>query len=223
MKPHVRNGLLPSLLKALMMGRSQTQKIMKESVDKVERLIMDGRQKALKIVANAMYGFTGSDRACIKPLREQLGCLVKHLLWFQFTNVLIILLLLNYQQYLECALGMFVYMFIWYTDSNHPSSVRCFGCTPGAQASPLQCIPLADSCLALGAATCRRACEIIEDLGALGVLGNKATTIRVIYAQTDSLFAFIPNASVEESIGKLLCIAVHILFTMIPVALTIRM
>lgn len=64
-KPHIREGLLPSLLRALMMGRSQTQKKMKESLNSIERSIMDGRQKALKVVANAIYGFTGSNRAAV--------------------------------------------------------------------------------------------------------------------------------------------------------------
>lgn len=50
----------------------------------------------------------------------------------------------------------------------------------GAGASPLQCVPLADSCLALGAASCRRAIEMIpllvapyqssEDAQAAGLL-----------------------------------------------------
>lgn len=53
--------------------------------------VLDGRQKALKVTANALYGFTG------------------------------------------------------------------------AQASPLQCAPLADSCLALGAATCRSAAAAIGE------------------------------------------------------------
>jgi DNA polymerase family B len=38
----------------------------------------------------------------------------------------------------------------------------------GAQVSMLQCAPMADSCLALGAASTRRAREILEDLAATG-------------------------------------------------------
>ena len=44
----------------------------------------------------------------------------------------------------------------------------------GAQASPLQCVPLADSCLALGAASCRRAKTLLEDLCENGSLGPLA-------------------------------------------------
>jgi hypothetical protein len=55
-----------------------------------ERAVLDGRQKALKLCSNALYGFTG------------------------------------------------------------------------AQASPMQALPLADSCLAMGAASCRKAVELVN-------------------------------------------------------------
>ncbi|GMH36104.1 hypothetical protein BSKO_03972 [Bryopsis sp. KO-2023] len=127
-KSDFRKGVLPSLLSALMIGRAETRQKIKKSEDAVERLVLDGRQKALKTVANAMYGFTG------------------------------------------------------------------------AQASPLQCVPLADSCLALGASTCKRAREVIEDLAKFGALGEPAKSARVIYAQTDSLFALIPDATAKEAL-----------------------
>lgn len=68
---------------------------------KARSAVLDGRQKALKLTANALYGFTG------------------------------------------------------------------------AQASPLQCAPLADSCLALGAATCRTAAAGISEALDKGLLGPK--------------------------------------------------
>ena len=68
---------------------------------KARSAVLDGRQKALKLTANALYGFTG------------------------------------------------------------------------AQASPLQCAPLADSCLALGAATCRSAAAAIGEAFDKGLLGPK--------------------------------------------------
>jgi hypothetical protein len=55
--------------------------------------------------------------------------------------------------------------------------------TISPQASPLQCVPLADSCLALGAAACRGAVETIGRLVADGGLGPKASGGRVVYAQ----------------------------------------
>ena len=71
------------------------------SAGAAERAVLDGRQKALKLTANALYGFTG------------------------------------------------------------------------AGASPLQCVPLADSCLALGAATCRAAIQRIQEAVEREELGPK--------------------------------------------------
>ena len=63
----------------------------------------------------------------------------------------------------------------------------------GAQASPLQCVPLADSCLALGAASCRAAVDALHAAAAGGELGALGRDARVVYGQTDSLCA--PHAA----------------------------
>ena len=63
----------------------------------------------------------------------------------------------------------------------------------GAQASPLQCVPLADSCLALGAASCRAAVDALHAAAAGGELGDLGRDARVVYGQTDSLCA--PHAA----------------------------
>lgn len=44
----------------------------------------------------------------------------------------------------------------------------------GAQASPLQCIQLADSCLALGAQSCQHAKSVLDELCSSGKLGAHA-------------------------------------------------
>lgn len=44
-----------------------------------------------------------------------------------------------------------------------------------------------------------RAKEILEDLAAGGRLGPSAKGARVVYAQTDSLFAHLPNATPLEA------------------------
>lgn len=75
------------------------------------------------------------------------------------------------------------------------------GHAAGAQASPLQCVPLADSCLSLGAAACRRAIELVGDHVASGELGASAAGGRVIYAQTDSVFVLFPKASAAEAVA----------------------
>jgi DNA polymerase delta subunit 1 len=59
-KPSVRQGLLPEILSDLLNARSQAKKDMKNATDEFERDVMNGRQLALKISANSVYGFTGA-------------------------------------------------------------------------------------------------------------------------------------------------------------------
>jgi DNA polymerase delta subunit 1 len=49
----------------------------------------------------------------------------------------------------------------------------------GAQASPLQCAALADSCLAMGAATCKTAAAAITAALQQGLLGPKGEAVKV--------------------------------------------
>ena len=58
-KQSVRKGILPTILAALINARSATRKVLKETEDPAQRAVLDSRQKALKITANALYGFTG--------------------------------------------------------------------------------------------------------------------------------------------------------------------
>ena len=58
-KPHIRQGLLPSILAALVSARKQTRAALKTEGSRAQRAVLDSRQKALKLCANALYGFTG--------------------------------------------------------------------------------------------------------------------------------------------------------------------
>ncbi|KAF8067421.1 POLD1 [Scenedesmus sp. PABB004] len=156
-KPSTSPGVLPSILSALVGARATTRAALKAAQQQLaaarerERgggpapapgggggataaqlvaraAVLDGRQKALKTTANALYGFTG------------------------------------------------------------------------AGASMLQCVPLADACLALGAAACRGAIETITAALRDGALGPCAAGGRVIYAQTDSVFVHLPAASPAEAV-----------------------
>ncbi|KAK9810365.1 hypothetical protein WJX72_009511 [[Myrmecia] bisecta] len=127
-KSEVRKGILPTILGALITARAATRQTLKNTENAYMRAVLDSRQKALKLTANALYGFTG------------------------------------------------------------------------AQASPLQCVPLADSCLAMGAQSCRKAREVLEASAAAGALGPHAAGAKVIYGQTDSLFAHFPQASAGQAI-----------------------
>lgn len=60
MVPEVRTGILPTILAALMTARAATRAALKQSTDPTRRAILDSRQKAIKLIANASYGFTGA-------------------------------------------------------------------------------------------------------------------------------------------------------------------
>ena len=59
-KPHVKKGILPIILEELIAARKQAKKELKEAKDPFVRAVLDGRQLALKISANSVYGFTGA-------------------------------------------------------------------------------------------------------------------------------------------------------------------
>jgi len=128
-KPSVRPGILPSILAALISARKATKQQLKDTASPVHRAVLDSRQKALKVTANALYGFTG------------------------------------------------------------------------AQASPLQCAALANVCLAYGAASCRKARDVLPAAAAEGRLGAAGIGATVIYGHTDSLFVSLPQCqSVVDAI-----------------------
>jgi DNA polymerase delta subunit 1 len=120
--PTIRRGVLPAILEALTRARAAVREQLHHVEDPAMRAVLDSRQKALKITANALYGFTG------------------------------------------------------------------------AQASPLQCAPLADSCLAIGARSCVRAKEVLEAAATDGRLGFAGAGAKIIYGHTDSLFVELPAA-----------------------------
>lgn len=59
-KPHVRRGILPEILDNLLKARKRAKEMMKEEKDPFRYKVLDGRQLALKMSANSVYGFTGA-------------------------------------------------------------------------------------------------------------------------------------------------------------------
>ncbi|VDB88666.1 unnamed protein product [Peniophora sp. CBMAI 1063] len=55
-----RKGLLPSVLEDLIAARKRAKADLKKETDPFKRAVLDGRQLALKISANSVYGFTGA-------------------------------------------------------------------------------------------------------------------------------------------------------------------
>lgn len=59
-KASKQKGLLPTILEELLAARKRAKKDMKAATDPLEKAVLDGRQLALKISANSVYGFTGA-------------------------------------------------------------------------------------------------------------------------------------------------------------------
>ncbi|RUS68436.1 hypothetical protein EGW08_023802, partial [Elysia chlorotica] len=59
-KASVRKGLLPAILEQLLAARKKAKSDLKNETDPFKRKVLDGRQLALKLSANSVYGFTGA-------------------------------------------------------------------------------------------------------------------------------------------------------------------
>ena len=59
-KASVRKGILPQILDELLSARKQAKRDMKAATDPFEKAVQNGRQLALKVSANSVYGFTGA-------------------------------------------------------------------------------------------------------------------------------------------------------------------
>lgn len=57
-----REGLLSKILTNLLEARARAKKDLKSEADPFRKAVLDGRQRALKIAANSVYGFTGAVR-----------------------------------------------------------------------------------------------------------------------------------------------------------------
>merc|ERR1719375_439427 len=59
-KAQTRRGLLPMILDELLTARKKAKKDMNTAEDPLKKMVLNGRQLALKISANSVYGFTGA-------------------------------------------------------------------------------------------------------------------------------------------------------------------
>lgn len=59
-KASVRKGLLPEILENLLAARKRAKGELQRETDPFKRQVLDGRQLALKVSANSVYGFTGA-------------------------------------------------------------------------------------------------------------------------------------------------------------------
>ncbi|XP_055807609.1 DNA polymerase delta catalytic subunit isoform X2 [Solanum dulcamara] len=59
-KSTLQKGILPEILEELLAARKRAKADLKEAIDPRVKAVLDGRQLALKISANSVYGFTGA-------------------------------------------------------------------------------------------------------------------------------------------------------------------
>lgn len=59
-KEALRQGVLPRILNDLLSARKRAKNDLKNEKDPFKRAVLDGRQLALKVSANSVYGFTGA-------------------------------------------------------------------------------------------------------------------------------------------------------------------
>lgn len=59
-KSNLQKGILPEILEELLTARKRAKADLKQAKDPLEKAVLDGRQLALKISANSVYGFTGA-------------------------------------------------------------------------------------------------------------------------------------------------------------------
>lgn len=64
MKP----GVLPAMLIHLLEERVKVKEAMRSTTDVVQKLVLDGRQRAIKVAANAVYGATGAPSSKLQCL-----------------------------------------------------------------------------------------------------------------------------------------------------------
>ena len=142
-KPSLRMGHIPALLSALLSARASARSALEQETDAPRRAVLELRQRSLKLVANAMYGFLG------------------------------------------------------------------------ANASPMRCIQLADSCLAFGAQACCKAISVLE-------ASPELTGAQVIYAQTDSVFLHFRGKDDAEAL-RLSARAAEIASAVFPAPMTLKL
>lgn len=68
-KSTVRRGILPEILTELLTARSNAKRLMKVATDPFTIAVLNGRQLALKVSANSVYGFTGAQVGALPCLQ----------------------------------------------------------------------------------------------------------------------------------------------------------
>lgn len=96
-KKNNKYGILPTILMGLLNERKQTKKLMEKEKDIFKKNILDGKQLALKITANSIYGQLGASvspiffkhgAACTTAIGREMLNLARDFVENKFTNIL---------------------------------------------------------------------------------------------------------------------------------------
>ncbi|KAI9142436.1 hypothetical protein BKA69DRAFT_1124108 [Paraphysoderma sedebokerense] len=67
-KSHLKKGIVPQILESLLSERERVKSQMTATSDPMTKAVLNGRQLALKVSANAVYGFTGARESKLQCL-----------------------------------------------------------------------------------------------------------------------------------------------------------
>lgn len=84
-KPHIRKGLLPEILAQLLAQRKSAKREMyaaEAAGDTETEALMNGKQLALKITANSVYGFTSAHMLCLTAISRTVTAYGRDMLYF---------------------------------------------------------------------------------------------------------------------------------------------
>ncbi|KAF8822137.1 Dna polymerase [Cardiosporidium cionae] len=87
---HVRKGVLPMIVEELIAARNRAKKQMAIEVDPFVKMVLNGRQMALKITANSVYGYTGATAGGQLPCLEvatSITCFGRDMIFYSKTKV----------------------------------------------------------------------------------------------------------------------------------------
>lgn len=80
-KSAIRKGLLPEILESLLDARKKAKADLKKEMDPFKKEVLNGRQLALKVSANSVYGFTGAQNGrlpCLEISQVTISFATKH-------------------------------------------------------------------------------------------------------------------------------------------------
>ncbi|CRG97181.1 DNA polymerase delta catalytic subunit, putative [Plasmodium gallinaceum] len=69
-KKNVKKGILPLIVEELIEARKKVKLLMKKEENRITQMVLNGRQLALKISANSVYGYTGASSGGQLPCLE---------------------------------------------------------------------------------------------------------------------------------------------------------